>query len=54
MIAVKSGAAPRVVGRIDTGHPGVHTVGIDESTRSVWVVYSDTHGDWVQRLEYAP
>lgn len=54
VIAVKSGAAPRVVGRIDTGHEGIHTVGIDESTRSVWVVYSDMHGDWVQRLEYAP
>ncbi len=54
VVAVKSGLAPRVVGRIDTGHSGLHTVGIDESTNDVWVVFSDSSGDWVQRLKWAP
>ena len=52
--AVKSGAAPRVVGRIDTGHRSLHTVGIDELTNDIWVVYADLHGDWVQRLKWSP
>jgi DNA-binding beta-propeller fold protein YncE len=54
VVAVKSGAAPRVVGRIDTGHTGLHTAGIDERTNDIWVVYSDPHGDWVQRLKWSP
>lgn len=54
VVAVAGGAPPRVVGRIDTGHQGVHTVGIDESTNDVWVVYTDARGDWVQRLKWSP
>jgi hypothetical protein len=54
VIATKRAAAPRVVGRIDTGHQGLHTVGIDEATNDLWVVYSDARGDWVQRLKWTP
>ena len=54
VIAVTKGAAPRVVGRLDTGHQGLKTVGIDEATNDVWVVYADTRGDWVQRLKWTP
>jgi len=54
VIAVKSGAAPRVAGRIDTGHQGVKTVGIDEETNDIWIVYADPRGDWVQRLKWSP
>ena len=43
---------PQVVGRLDTGHAGVHTVGIDESRRGdIWIVWGDPKGDWVQRLK---
>jgi glutamine cyclotransferase len=54
VVAVRSGAAPRVVGRIDTGHRELHTVGIDEQTNDIWVVYADPRGDWVQRLKWTP
>ncbi len=54
VVAVKKGAAPRVAGRLDTGHQGLHTVGIDETTNAIWVVYSDPRGDWVQRLKWTP
>jgi hypothetical protein len=50
VVAVKSGTPPQVLGRIDTGHPSLHTVGIDESTGDIWVVYTDARGDWVQHL----
>jgi hypothetical protein len=53
VVAVQSGAAPRVVGRIDTGHRGIHTVGIDERTGDIWVVWADAKGDWVQRLKWS-
>lgn len=54
VVAVKTGAAPRVVGRLETGHQGLHTVGIDETTNDIWVVYADPRGDWVQRLKFTP
>lgn len=54
VVAVTSGAPPRVVGRLDTGHASLHTVGIDETDNDIWVVYSDTRGDWVQRLKWTP
>jgi len=54
IVEVASGAAPRVVGRLDTGHTSVHTVGIDESTGDIWIVYVDQSGDWVQRLKWNP
>ena len=50
VVSVGAGRAPKLVGRLDTGHAGIHTVGIDESTGDLWVVWSDTRGDWVQRL----
>lgn len=50
VVAMHAGAAPTLVSRIDTGHTGIHTVAIDESTNDVWVVWSDASGDWVQRL----
>jgi hypothetical protein len=52
--AVKSGSAPRIVAKLDTGHSGIHTVGIDERTNELWVVWSDAKGDWVQRLRFTP
>ncbi len=45
------GGVPKVLARIDTGHP-IHTVGIDESTGDLWVVWSDRTGDFVQRLRW--
>lgn len=54
VLAVHSGSAPRVVARLDTGHGELHTVGIDERTNDVWVVYPDARGDWVQRLRWTP
>jgi DNA-binding beta-propeller fold protein YncE len=53
VVAVSKGAAPRVVGRLDTNHSGVHTVGIDETTNDIWIVYADPQGDWVQRLRWS-
>jgi DNA-binding beta-propeller fold protein YncE len=52
--ALRRGEVPHVVGRLDTGHPGIHTIGIDESTNDLWVVWSDVSGDWVQRLRLQP
>jgi hypothetical protein len=54
VIRAESGMAPRVVGTIDTGHASLHTVGIDERTGDIWVVYSDGRGDWVQKLSWTP
>jgi DNA-binding beta-propeller fold protein YncE len=54
VVAAKNGSAPQVVGRLDTGHAGIHTAGIDESTGDVWVVWGDAKGDWVQRLTFTP
>jgi DNA-binding beta-propeller fold protein YncE len=54
VIAASKGSPPRVVGRLDTAHTGVHTVGIDETTNDIWVVYADQQGDWVQRLRWSP
>src|SRR3984957_12379085 len=54
VISARSGAAPRVLGRFDTGQHGLHTAGVDESTGDIWVVYSDPRGDWVQRLRWTP
>ena len=50
--ALASGAAPKEVGRLDTGHTGIHTASIDESNGDVWVVWGDAKGDWVQRLKF--
>lgn len=52
LIRAESGMAPRVVGTLDTGHESLHTVGIDDSTGDIWVVYSDGRGDWVQKLRW--
>jgi hypothetical protein len=54
VVAVTKGSTPRVVGRLDTAHSGVHTVGIDETTNDIWIVYADPQGDWVQRLRWSP
>ena len=54
VFALRSGAAPRLVGRLQSGHRGIHTVGIDERTNDIWVVYADPSGDWVQRLKWRP
>jgi DNA-binding beta-propeller fold protein YncE len=54
ILAVTSGAAPKVVATVDTGHRGIHTIGIEEGAGNVWVVWSDAKGDWVQRLHYSP
>lgn len=52
VIRAESGKAPRVVGTLDTGHASVHTVGIDDRTGEIWIVYSDGRGDWVQKLRW--
>lgn len=54
VVAMHPNAAPALVGRIDTGHAGIHTIGIDETTNDLWVVWSDASGDWVQRLHMQP
>lgn len=54
VLAPVADAAPKLVATLDTGHTGIHTVGIDESTGDVWVVWSDDKGDWVQRLKLSP
>jgi hypothetical protein len=47
------GKTPVVVGKLDTGKD-IHTVGIDESTGDLWVVWSEATGDYVQRLHWSP
>lgn len=54
VLAVAKGSAPQLLAKLDTGHKGLHTVGIDESTNDIWVVYADPQGDWVQRLRWSP
>lgn len=54
VLAPAAGSAPKLLATLDTGHTGIHTVGIDESTGDVWVVWSDQKGDWVQRLKWSP
>ena len=54
VLAVASGQVPKVVAKLDTGHAGTHTIGIDEKTGDLWIVWGDTKGDWVQRLRYTP
>jgi hypothetical protein len=54
VVAAKNGSGPQVVARLDTGHAGLHTAGIDESTGDIWVVWGDAKGDWVQRLKFTP
>jgi hypothetical protein len=54
VIAVRKGSAPRVIGRLDVGHSRMSTVGFDERTNDIWVVYADLRGDWVQRLRWIP
>ena len=54
VLQARSGAAPRLLGRLETGHRGIHTAGIDERTNDIWVVYADPRGDWVQRLKWMP
>lgn len=53
VLATVAGAPPKLVGTLDTRHAGIHTVGIDESTGDVWVVWSDDRGDWIQRLHFS-
>jgi hypothetical protein len=54
VLAPISGSSPKLVGRVDTGHNGVHTIGIDETSGDIWIVYGDETGDWVQRLKWSP
>jgi hypothetical protein len=54
LLAVSKGSAPRLLARLDTGQTGLHTVGIDETTNDIWVVYANRQGDWVQRLRWSP
>lgn len=54
VLSAKAGAAPALLTTLDTGHTGIHTVGIDETNNSVWIVWSDEKGDWVQRLKFTP
>lgn len=54
VVQANKNAAPTLLAKLDTGHRGIHTIGIDESTNSLWVVWSDAKGDWVQRLRWSP
>jgi DNA-binding beta-propeller fold protein YncE len=54
VLAPQTGAAPKLLAKLDTGHAGIHTVGIDAKTGAIWVVWSDPKGDWVQRLKWSP
>jgi hypothetical protein len=54
VVAAKNGSGPEVVARFDTGHAGIHTAGIDESTGDIWVVWGDAKGDWVQKFTFTP
>jgi sugar lactone lactonase YvrE len=54
ILTANAGTAPSLVATLDTGHASIHTVGIDETNNSVWVVWSDDKGDWVQRLNFSP
>lgn len=51
VVALTKGAAPKVVGRISTGD-GIHTIGFDEGTGALWVVWSSEKGDFVQRYQF--
>jgi hypothetical protein len=54
VLAVRPNAAPKMIAKLNTGHRGIHTIAIDESTNQVWVVWSDAKGDWVQQLNLRP
>ncbi|MBV8155940.1 MAG: YncE family protein [Candidatus Eremiobacteraeota bacterium] len=54
VLSATKGGAPKLLAKLDTGHAGIHTVGIDETTNDLWVVWSDPKGDWVQRLKWTP
>ena len=54
VVAVRAGLAPVLLGWLNTGAHSLHTVGIDETTNDIWVVYTDARGDWVQRLRWTP
>ena len=51
---IEKDAAPRLLGTIDTGHPGVHTVAVDPTTHWMWTVWSGPHGDFVQAFKERP
>jgi glutamine cyclotransferase len=53
LVKLAPGAAPALVATIDTKH-AVHTVGIDESTGRVWIVYAAPSGDFIEALRIAP
>jgi hypothetical protein len=46
-------AAPSVVGSVAVA-AGAHTVGIDSSTGTIWVVWAESGGDFVQGFKVAP
>ena len=53
VLALEKNAAPKLVARLDTGRD-VHTVGIDEGRRRVWIVYPSTQGDFIEALRISP
>lgn len=53
LVKLTRNAAPAVVATIDTKH-AVHTVGIDERTGRVWIVYAAPRGDFIEALRIAP
>jgi DNA-binding beta-propeller fold protein YncE len=52
VLAARKGSAPQVIGTFDTGHAGVHTIAMEEASKTLWIVWSDERGDWVQRLSF--
>jgi DNA-binding beta-propeller fold protein YncE len=53
LVKLARDGAPLVVATIDTNH-AVHTVGIDERTGRVWIVYAAPSGDFIEALRIAP
>lgn len=53
VMAITSGAAPKMLGVLDTGHD-VHTVAIDPKTHLLWTAWAGKSGDFVQAFKLAP
>jgi hypothetical protein len=53
VMRVMPGAAPRLLGVLDTGHD-VHTVAIDPKTLWLWTAWAGSSGDFVQPYHLLP
>jgi len=53
ILRLVANAAPRLMATLDTKR-AVHTVGIDEARRLVWIVYPSSSGDFIEALRIDP